>query len=752
MITDMKDAKIFSPLQLGRTTLKNRIAMAPMSMHYEATNGTVPKQLADIFVRRAEGGAGYVVIDAVTVDHKYWYIGKTTALDKDSLVPQFAAFAKRVSDAGSTLFPQLIHPGPESICALKGITPLGPSVNTNANGAVSRPITIDEIHKVVKQYGQAARRAEEAGCGGIALHVAHAYMLPGAFLSPLRNKRMDEYGGCIDNRARLILEIIEECRRNISRDFPIVLRVSGSEREPGGNSLDEMLYLAPKFEAAGVDMLEVSGGVQYEGLQNILPSHSQKIGMNVYEASEIKKVVNIPVFVVGKINDVRYAADLVERGLVDGVSMGRPLLADPDLPKKAYENRFDDITPCGSCGGRCITPEDPHHPVCKCHINPLVGHEYDYPFNPTDKPKKVLVIGAGPGGMYTAVTAAERGHDVTVWEKSKQIGGQLNLAVVSPGKQEMCKWLTHLNYRAKKAGVKFEFKKEATVENVKEFAPDAVVVATGATPLIPTFIKGVGDYPIITTHDILSRKVTIPKGTVCILGGGEVACETAEMLMADARPNSFATTGSIGDVEVTLVEMQPQLMTGVCLPNRNIALASLRREGVKSYINSKVLEVTEHEVKIQHKDGTEEWLKGFDYIVLGLGSRKYDPLSEELKAFVPEVHVIGDAIKPGQSSDAMHQGFHIALAAGAHIHGHGLQADAARAQVFHGHVQVLVAAHLHAVQGIAVAIANDHIVIPPFPDGRLFHSGCGTRPRPARAYRFQSRPAGYHRDRSAQSA
>ena len=285
---------------------------------------------------------------------------------------------------------------------------------------------------------------------------------------------MDEYGGCIDNRARLILEIIEECRRNISRDFPIVLRVSGSEREPGGNSLDEMLYLAPKFEAAGVDMLEVSGGVQYEGLQNILPSHSQKIGMNVYEASEIKKVVNIPVFVVGKINDVRYAADLVERGLVDGVSMGRPLLADPDLPKKAYENRFDDITPCGSCGGRCITPEDPHHPVCKCHINPLVGHEYDYPFNPTDKPKKVLVIGAGPGGMYTAVTAAERGHDVTVWEKSKQIGGQLNLAVVSPGKQEMCKWLTHLNYRAKKAGVKFEFKKEATVENVKEFAPDAV--------------------------------------------------------------------------------------------------------------------------------------------------------------------------------------------------------------------------------------------------------------------------------------
>ena len=659
MITDMKNAKLFTPLQIGRTTLKNRIAMAPMSMHYEATDGTVPKQLADIFVRRAEGGVGYVVIDAVTVDHKYWYIGKTTALDKDKLVPQFKAFAQRVTDAGSTLIPQIVHPGPESICALKGIKPLGPSVNTNANGHVSRAMTIEEIQKVVKQYGQAARRAEEAGCGGIALHCAHAYMLPGAFLSPLRNKRMDEYGGCIDNRARLMIEIIEECRRNVSPDFPIILRVSGSERNSGGHSLEEMLYLAPKFEAAGVDMLEVSGGVQYEGLQNILPSHAQQIGINVYEASEIKKVVNIPVFVVGKINDIRYGADIVERGLVDGITLGRPLLADPDLPNKALENRFDDITPCGSCGGRCITPEDPQHPVCQCHINPLVGKEYDYPFNPTDKPKKVLVVGAGPGGMYTAVTAAERGHDVTVWEKTASIGGQLKLAVVSPGKQEMCKWLVHLNYRAKKAGVKFEFKKEATAENIKEFAPDTVIVATGATPLIPKFIKGVGDYPVITTHDILSRKVTVPKGRVCILGGGEVACETAEMLMADARPNSFATTGSIGDVEVTLIEMLPQMMTGVCLPNRNIAMANLRHEGVKMNVNSKVLEVTEHDVLVQRKDGTQEWLKGFDYIVLGLGSRKYDPISEDIKAFVPEVYVIGDAVKPGQSSDAMHQGFFV---------------------------------------------------------------------------------------------
>lgn len=659
---DMKKAKIFQPLKVGSLTLRNRIGMAPMSMDYEAKDGTVPKRLADIFVRRAEGGTGFVTIDAVTVDRKFPYMGYTTALDSDDLVPQFRDFAKRVSDAGSALVPQIIHPGPESICGFRGIQPLGPSVNTNANCHVSRPVTVEEIHEIVKQYGQAARRAEEAGCGAVSLHCAHAYMMPGAFLSPLRNKRMDEYGGCLDNRARFILEVIEEVRKNVSPDFPLFLRISGDERQAGGNSLEDMLYLVPKFEEAGINLLEVSGGVQYEGLENILPSHGKPIGMNVHEAAEIKKRVNIPVFVVGKINDIRYAADIVERGLVDGVSLGRLLLADPDLCNKAYENRFDDIVPCGSCAGSCIT-RTAEHPQCRCHINPLVGREYDFPFNPTDHPKKTLIIGAGPGGMYAAVTAAERGHDVTVWEASSSIGGQLQLAVASPGKQEMTKWLVHLNYRAKKAGVKFVFDKEATVEMVREFKPDAVIVATGAKPLIPP-IKGTKEYPVRTAHDFLRGKLVIPRGRVCILGGGEVACETAETILANARPTSFTRgfEASIGDIEVTIIEMLPQILTGVCVPNRAPLMRTLKSNGVDIQVNTKVLEVTDHDVKVQRKDGTEEWLRGFDYVLFGLGARKYDPLSEELRKFVPEVYVIGDAVKARQSSNAMWEGFETAYA------------------------------------------------------------------------------------------
>lgn len=657
---DMKDSKLFSPLKIGRLTLRNRVGMAPMSMDYEAGDGTVPKRLADIFVRRAEGGTGFVVIDAVTIDRKYPYMGNTTCLDRDDLVPQFGEFAARVSEAGSTLIPQIIHPGPESICGYRRIPPLGPSVNTNANCHVSRSISTEEIQEVIRQFGEAAKRAEDAGCGGVSLHCAHAYMLPGAFLSPLRNKRMDEYGGGLDNRARFVIEMIAEVRKRVSPDFPIILRISGDERAEGGNSLEDMLYLASKFEAAGVDLLEVSGGTQYEGMEYIIPSQSKQIGMNVWEASEIKKAVNIPVYVVGKVNDIRYAADIVERGLVDGVSIGRPLLADPDLCKKAYENRFDDITPCASCGGSCIT-RSAESPKCRCHINPLVGREYDFPKIPAEKSKKTLVIGAGPGGMYAAVTAAERGHDVTLWEADHEIGGQLALAVVSPGKQEMTKWMVHLNYRAKKAGVKMVFGKEASVEDVRGFAPEAVIIATGAKPFVPP-IKGTGDYEVRTAHDFLRGKFVIPKGRVCVLGGGAVACETAETIVGNARPHAFTKgyDASIGDVEVTLVEMLPQLLTGVCAPNREPMIRTLRKKGVQVNVNTKILEVTDHDVKVQRQNGSEEWLKGFDFVLFGLGSRSYDPLSEELKKFVPEVHVIGDAIKARQASHAMWEGFEAA--------------------------------------------------------------------------------------------
>ena len=669
MITDMKDAKIFQPLQLGRTTLKNRIAMAPMSMHYEATNGTVPKQLADIFVRRAEGGAGYVVIDAVTVDHKYWYIGKTTALDKDSLVPQFKRFATRVKDAGSELIPQIIHPGPESICAMKGITPIGPSINTNANGDVSRPATIKEIQKIIKQYGKAARRAEEAGCGGIALHAAHAYMLPGAFLSPLRNKRMDEYGGTIDNRARLILEIIEECRKNVSEDFPIILRISGSERIEGGNSLEEMLYLAPKFEAAGVNMLEVSGGVQYEDMQDIIPSHSKKIGRNVYEASEIKKVVNIPVFVVGKINDIRYAADIVERGLVDGVSLGRPLLADPDLANKFKEGREDDIRPCISCHFGCLARifqvdmKTMSSKDISCALNPRCGMENHYNITKADVIKKVAVVGGGIAGMEAARVAALRGHSVDLYEKTDRLGGVFNEASAFDFKDDDRRLLAWYKKQIKDAGVNVKFNTEFKVEDKANY--DVVFVATGASEKRLDNIPGFDQPNVRYAVDVLDKQ-DIKDQNVVIIGGGLTGCELAYDL---ARKNK----------KVSVVEALPTIMNveGLAAPNYNMLVELMEYYHVDLYKNATVKEykdgklmidvMTTNEPNINNRArmmslfGVHHTPKAIeaDTVVVSVGYKSNQTLYDSIKG--ENVYLLGDAIQPGNLMTAIWGAYTTAL-------------------------------------------------------------------------------------------
>ena len=257
---DMKSAKIFTPIQIGNRTFRNRIMMAPMTLSIESMDGTVSEELQKHYVERAEGGVGILEMDAVTVDLGYLYRGPTTCMDDDSYIAPFKEFTDKIHAAGGALFPQITHVGPESIIGYFGQNPPGPSVYINDNGHYTREIDKDEIKLIIKQYGEACKRAEQAGCDGIALHCGHAYMMPGSFLSPLRNFRSDEYGGNIDNRSRFVCEVIDEIRRNVSPGFPIIMRVSGSERYPGGNTLDDMLYILPKIVAHGIDALEISGG------------------------------------------------------------------------------------------------------------------------------------------------------------------------------------------------------------------------------------------------------------------------------------------------------------------------------------------------------------------------------------------------------------------------------------------------------------------------------------------------------------
>ncbi len=654
-MADMRNAKIFQPIKIGGRTFKNRVMMAPMTLSIEAMDGGVSPELQQHYIERAEGGVAILEMDAVTVDLGYLYRGPTTCMDDDSYIPAFKEFTDKLHAAGGALFPQVTHPGPESIIGYFGQNPPGPSVYINDNGHYTREMDKDEIHAVIKQYGAACRRAELAGCDGISLHCAHAYMMPGAFLSPLRNFRSDEYGGSIDNRARFVCEVIDEIRRNVSPGFPIIMRVSGSERYPGGNTLDDMLYILPKIVAHGVDALEISGGTQYEAPWTIIPGHGEPRGANVHEASAIKQVVDVPVYVVGKIENLVYGNELIERGLVDGITLGRPLLADPDIVKKTYEGRLDDIAPCASCCGGCVsrTAEDQ---VAKCNINPRVCRETVYPRErgKADKRKKVLVIGGGPGGLMAAKTAAERGHIVTLWEKDKDYGGQVNLASRAPGKQDDMKWIQYLIVQCRKLGVELVNGREATVESVKEFAPEAVIIATGATPMIPN-IPGISNHAIVTAQDFLTGKHPIVEGRVCILGGGIVALETAEVV------EQFHRYQGHDDLFMDIVEMLPIMAQDLCANNREPMMRRLRAAGVHMYTRTKVVEYRGNSVVVEKEDGSLVEMGPYDHILFSMGTKSYNPFGEELAEFVPEVKVVGDAKLARSVVNATREGFDAAM-------------------------------------------------------------------------------------------
>lgn len=637
---------LFSPLKIGTMELKNKIAMAPMTLGFESQDGTVCEKLIDFWEARAKGGAGLIIVDVVTVDNSVPYLGNTIGLGRDETIPSFRKFVDRMHQYGTKVIPQISHPGPESISWAFGVPPVGPSVYPNQFGKLVRELSVEEIEEIIEKYGDAARRAKEAGCDGVELHCAHAYMLAGSFLSPLRNKRTDKYGGDMDGRARFTLEIIRNMKSKAGSDFPIIMRISGDERVPEGNSLSDMQYIVPKFVEAGVDGFEISGGTQYELCWKIIPCQSEKIGINALEAAAIKKVAGVPVIVVGKINDARYAEEIIRNGYADGVVMGRALLADPELPNKAMEGRFEDIAPCTSCGVGCLTRDD-GRTTAACVINPELGREKEMKLIPADRKKKVLIAGGGIAAMEAARVAALRGHEVKIYEKQDRLGGQINLASVPPFKQELSKWVVYLSNQLNKLGVKVELNREASPEMIREERPDAVIIATGAEPIIPP-VKGIENDRVVLGNDVLAGKAAVISGNLLVIGGGMIGCEVAETMLHNAR----------GPMSVTIVEMLDKIAADVCPNNQLPLLQRLYSKGVRVLTSTKVKEITEQGVIAEQK-GKDEILGKFDRIILCCGAKAKEELRDKLKDIIPEVYVIGDSKAPRKALHAVHEGSEI---------------------------------------------------------------------------------------------
>jgi 2,4-dienoyl-CoA reductase (NADPH2) len=479
--------------------VKNRIVLSPMTTNYGNDDQTVSDRLIAFHEARARGGVGLITVEVCTVDVKEKYQPQSLTLGDDKYIDGHRRLTDRLHQYGAKVQPQITHPGPESLTWLYfGGQSVGPSVVLGASTSVpSRQLDAAELGGIVEMYAQAARRAREAGYDGMELHAAHGYMLLGTFLSPVRNIRQDEYGaGSVENRTRMLVQVLKRIKQVAGQDFPITLRISGFERLPGGRASYDTARIAPILVAAGVDAFHVSGGVSDRTVSQIVCGSDYPDGYNVPQAEAIKRAVDVPVMVVGRIHDPAYAEQILQQDKADLIVMARPLLADPELPNKVASGRQADLRRCISCEN-CIDSMFlwPTESKMACAVNAASGRELDLAYTPATTSKRVVVVGGGPGGMEAARVATLRGHKVILLEKRRRLGGSLTLAATVHS--DNGRFLDFLTRQMGELGVDVRLGGAADIETIKALEPDEVVVATGARLNVPT-IPGIALPHVLT--------------------------------------------------------------------------------------------------------------------------------------------------------------------------------------------------------------------------------------------------------------
>lgn len=660
----MKYSKLFSPIKIGSITIKNRFAMAPMGpLGLADANGGWNQRGIDYYVERAKGGTGLITTGVTFFDQVVEKQDPSTVpnpLYKPvNFVKTSREMTERIHAYGSKIFLQLSGGfGRVTIPTNVGdIPPIAPSAIPHRwLDKTCRAITVDEIHAIVKQFGEAAFHAKRAGFDGVQIHAVHEGYLIDQFAISMFNQRTDEYGGSLENRLRFAKEIVEEIKKTCGEDFPVTLRFSvksmikdwrvgalpGEKFEEKGRDTEEGLKAAQLLESYGYDALDTDVGTYDAWWWNHPPMY-QKKGLYREYCKMVKEVVNIPVFCAGRMDNPDMALEAIENGECDVIDLGRPLLADPDYCNKLRCGKITQIRPCISCHEGCMG-RVASYSLLNCAVNPQAARERVNAYEPILKKKKVLIVGGGVAGCEAARVLAIRGHQPVVYEKGSRLGGNLIPGGAPDFKEDdiaLADWYTN---ELNRLGVHVHLNTELNEEEIKAMDYDTVILATGSKPKV--FSLG-DDSHTYTAEQVLLKQKDAGKKTV-VVGGGLVGCETALWLAQNG-------------IHVTIVEALDKVMAvngPLCAANKEMLEALLPFNGVEIITGAKVTEFANGEVKLDTKNGSKTIMS--DSVILSVGYKEENTLYNNLQFDIPDLYLLGDAKKVSNIMYAIWDAFEVA--------------------------------------------------------------------------------------------
>lgn len=670
-------SKLFESTKIGSIEIKNRLAMSAMDLGF-TTEGSINKRFIDFYVERARGGVGLIVVGGCypEMTGKVWK--SIIGLDKDEYIPGLKNLTDTIHKYDTKIAAQILHGGRSASSFFSKTHPVSPSSLSHIN-IKQKPhaLTIPEIKKVIDGYVAATVRVKKGGFDAVEIHGGMGYLI-NQFLSRATNKRKDKYGGSLKNRIRFAKEIVVAIKEKVGKRYPVIFRLSGEDFVEDGLKIDESVEIAKELEKAGVDAFNVSPG-WHESRTPIMLMSIPRMSY-IFLSEKIKDNVNVPVIGSVRINDLALAEEVIDNNQSDIVSIGRPLIADPELPKKYKRKQFEDIRRCIACNQGCFDSLLGFKSI-SCLYNVRAGRESELKIKKAKKKKKVMIIGGGPGGMEAARVAALRGHDVHLFEKTDVLGGQLRYAYIPPGREEIVNVISFLENQIKKLNVNIELSNKVDTVTINKMKPDVVIAATGGVPLIPK-ITGIKEKNVVVAEDVFDNKVKVGKDVV-IIGGGTIGCEialhTAKMGAMDPEVACFLLKNKVidgdkaveltskGKRNITILEMKNKIGGRFGISTRWVIMKQIVDAGINSITGIKVKNMSTKSIKekdkvcVTYEDGKKDIKIFADTVIIAAGYKSNQDPTRKLNGKIDELYRIGDCVEVRTALEAIHEGFEVGL-------------------------------------------------------------------------------------------